>query len=45
MDINTFNDQFATVMENIKQDKKICYLIGDYNINLLMLNCMVQQVI
>ena len=35
MYINTFNDQFATVMENIKQEKKICYSIGDYNINLL----------
>ena len=35
MDINTFNDQFATVMENIKQEKKICYLMGDYDINLL----------
>ena len=34
-DINTFNDQFATVMENVKQEKKICYLMGDYNINLL----------
>ena len=35
MDINTFNDQFTTVMENIKHEKKICYLMGDYNINLL----------
>ena len=34
-DINAFNDQFATVMENIKQEKKICYLMGDYNINFL----------
>ena len=34
-DINTFNDQFATLMENIKQEEKICYLMGDYNINLL----------
>ena len=43
MDINTFNDQFATVMENIEQEKKICYLTGDYNLNLL--KRMVQQVI
>ena len=28
-DINRFNDQFATVMENIKQEEKICCLIGD----------------
>ena len=34
-DINTFNDQFATLMENIKQEEKICYLMGDYNINVL----------
>ena len=34
-DINTFNDQFATIMENIKQEEKICYLMGDYDINLL----------
>ena len=35
MDINTINDQFATVIENIKQEKRICYLMGDYNIKLL----------
>ena len=34
-DINTFNDQFATLKENIKQEEKICYLMGDYNMNLL----------
>ena len=35
MDINTFIDQFTTVMENIKQKKKIFYLMEDYDINLL----------
>ena len=34
-DINTINDQFATLMESIKQEEKICYLMGDYDINLL----------
>ena len=34
-DIYTFNDQFATLVENIKQEEKICYLMGGSNINLL----------
>ena len=33
-DINTLNDQIATRMDQIKQEEKICYLMGDYNINL-----------
>ena len=34
-DIVTFNDSLAVVLEKIKNENKICYLLGDYNIDLL----------
>ena len=34
-DIVTFNDSLAVVLEKIKNENKICYLLGDYNIVLL----------
>ena len=33
--INYFNDELANVLEQIRQENKIVYLMGDYNINLL----------
>ena len=36
-DINTFNDKLGRIMDQIKSENKLCYLLGDYNINLL--NC------
>ena len=34
-DIVTFNDSLAVVLEKLKNENKICYLLGDYNIDLL----------
>ena len=34
-DIVTFNDSLAVVLEKIKNENKICYLLGDYDIDLL----------
>ena len=36
-DMNTFNDKLGRIMHQIKSENKLCYLVGDYNINLL--NC------
>ena len=36
-DINTFNDKLGRIMDQIKCENKLCYLLGDCNINLL--NC------
>ena len=33
--IKDFNAQIATVLEELRIDKKIVYLMGDYNIGLL----------
>ena len=34
-DINSFNETLSTILEKLKVEDKMCYLIGDYNINLL----------
>lgn len=34
-DVKLFNDKFNDVLNNAKVNNKICYLLGDYNINLL----------
>ena len=34
-DINQFNDWVSEILTMIKVEKKICYLMGDYNINLM----------
>ena len=34
-DINSFNETLSTILEKLKVEDKICYLMGDYNINLL----------
>ena len=34
-DINSFNETLSTILEKLKVEHKICYLMGDYNINLL----------
>ena len=36
-DINAFNEKLGKIMDQIKSENKLCYLMGDYNINLL--NC------
>jgi hypothetical protein len=33
-EINSFNETFNNVLNIIKNENKICYLLGDYNINL-----------
>ena len=33
--ISAFNDQFSTILSAIKRESKNCYLMGDFNINLL----------
>lgn len=40
-DISLFNDKIAHIMSKIKNESKLCYMLGDYNINLL--NCDVHQ--
>ena len=37
MDINTFNEKLGRIVDQIKSENKLYYLLGDYNINLL--NC------
>ena len=49
-DISIFNEELNTICTRIKPERKICHMIGDYNINLLnaeshsltqdFLNCM-----
>ena len=34
-DFNEFSDLLANTLDRIKKENKICYLLGDYNINLL----------
>ena len=34
-DLNKFSDLLANILDRIKKENKICYLIGDYNINLM----------
>ena len=34
-DINSFNDALSVILDKLKVEDKICYLLGDYNINLL----------
>ena len=34
-DINSFNETLSTILETLKVEDKICYLMGDYNLNLL----------
>ena len=33
--ISNFNDTFTSILDIIKAEKKFCYLLGDWNINLL----------
>ena len=33
-DINQFNQALQNLLENIKRSRKLCYLLGDYNIDL-----------
>ena len=33
--INVFTELLETIMSKIKTENKVCYLLGDYNINLL----------
>jgi hypothetical protein len=37
-DVNIFNTKFNNVLIDIKNNNKLCYLLGDYNINLLNSN-------
>ena len=34
-DVEKFNEQFNLIMHTIKQERKIAYIMGDYNINVL----------
>ena len=34
-DLNQFSDLFGNILEIVKKENKFCYLLGDYNINLL----------
>ena len=34
-DMNLFNEQMGLLMDVIKTENKICYIVGDYNINIL----------
>ena len=34
-DMDTFNSEFSNLLDVIKTENKVCYLLGDYNINLL----------
>ena len=34
-DMKLFNEQFGHILDTIRKEKKICYLMGDYNINIL----------
>ena len=34
-DIASFNDKLCIALERIKKENKLCYLLGDYNINIL----------
>ena len=33
-----FNDSMATILNNIKAEGKFCYIMGDFNLNLLNAN-------
>ena len=33
-DIDIFNDYLGNILANVEGEKKICYIMGDYNINL-----------
>ena len=34
-DLSEFSDLLGNILDRIKKENKICYLLGDYNINLL----------
>ena len=34
-DINQFNDRTNDILERVRHERKLCYLLGDYNIDLL----------
>ena len=34
-DMDMFNSEFSNILDVIKTENKLCYLLGDYNINLL----------
>ena len=34
-DLNQFSDLFGNILEIVKKENQFCYLLGDYNINLL----------
>ena len=34
-DIVSFNDYLGNILANVERERKICYIMGDYNINLL----------
>ena len=34
-DMDMFNNELSNVLESIKSENKLCYLLGDYNINIL----------
>ena len=34
-DLNEFSDLLANILDRIKKESKICYILGDCNINLL----------
>ena len=34
-DLNQFSDLFGNILEIVKKEHRFCYLLGDYNINLL----------
>ena len=38
-DLKQFNDVFNDVLSNIKAERKVCYLMGDWNVNLLNYDC------
>ena len=33
-DIISFNESLSEIMSQIKEEKKLCYVLGDYNIKL-----------
>ena len=34
-DVNQFNDITSDILERVRQERKLCYLLGDYNMDLL----------
>ena len=34
-DLKEFNEQFNNILDSIKSERKLCYFMGDWNINLL----------